>query len=281
MRSTGAGTSPLRASSRRAAIRTRWRATSLYPPPGALVICRPIPRWARGPMCWAWFALQGRHRVVVRARRRNSGRPVVVRVLAIPFVATLLGVLDDLWLGNVSILMAASIYLAFSSDSPWRSAIPLGLVIAALGQALPGPVPALDGGLAPRRGPRGDRDGRRAECRGIRDNWGAGDLTRLPGCAEGRDGHGPELQPGTGRHRAGAYLIPASVFVGVVYVLLLWRSRDKSFSFSSGRCWSAWSRHRTSCLTSIVPVLAAIPMFARVHPRRAAAYWPRQWHRWR
>ena len=112
----------------------------LYPPPGALVMLPLTALGAQGGL-WAWFAIKVGITLwcVLDATR---GRPALVRLLAIVFVATLLGVMDDLWLGNVSILMAASIYLAVSRDSPW-SAVPLGLVMAAL--AKPFLVPFLSG----------------------------------------------------------------------------------------------------------------------------------------
>ena len=100
----------------------------LYPPAGAIVM---IPLAALGPEAglWAWFAIKIAIALwcVLDATR---GRPALVRVLSIVVVATLLGVLDDLWLGNVSIVMTAAIYLAVSRDGPWAS-LPLGIVLGA------------------------------------------------------------------------------------------------------------------------------------------------------
>ena len=187
----------------------------LYPPPGALVM---LPFTALGAEAglWAWFAIKVGIALwcVLDATR---GRPALVRLLAIVFVATLLGVMDDLWLGNVSILMAASIYLAVSRDSPW-AAVPLGLVIAAL--AKPFLVPFLVWMVVYRRAGALVAIGTAAALTLVAFvAHGSCDLSRLPGCPEGRDRDGPELQPGPGRHRAGPP-DPVSILVGVVYVLL-------------------------------------------------------------
>src|SRR4029453_9170867 len=79
---------------------------------------------------WAWFAIKVAIAVacVIDATR---GRPSWPRVVAVVFVGRVLGVQDDLFLGNVSILLAAAIYLAVSRDRPW-AAIPLGICLALL-----------------------------------------------------------------------------------------------------------------------------------------------------
>jgi hypothetical protein len=62
-------------------------------------------------------------------------------------------------------------------------------------------------------------------------------------------------------------LIPASVVLGLVFLGLLWKSRDES----SVLLWSLLVGLVAAPYVvqySVVPVLAAIPFFARVHPAR-------------
>ena len=94
---------------------------NLYPPPGAWLLAPLSPLGPEAGL-WAWFAIKVAIAVacVVDATR---GRPMWLRILALVFVGTFLGVQDDLFLGNVSILLAAAIYLAVSRDRPW-AAIP-------------------------------------------------------------------------------------------------------------------------------------------------------------
>ena len=234
----------------------------LYPPPGALVM---LPFTALGAEAglWAWFAIKVGIALwcVLDATR---GRPALVRLLAIVFVATLLGVMDDLWLGNVSILMAASIYLAVSRDSPW-AAVPLGLVIGAL--AKPFLVPFLVWMVVYRRAGALVAIGTAAALTVVafvlmgpatyRAYLDA--LTAATGMdlsySQGLAGIAPGL------------LVPLSIAALVGFAALLWASRDES----SLLLWSLLVGLVAAPYVTqyaVVPVLAGIPLFARSHPTR-------------
>ncbi len=234
----------------------------LYPPPGALVM---LPFTALGPEAglWAWFALKVGIALwcVIDATR---GRPALVRLLAIVFVATLLGVMDDLWLGNVSIIMAASIYLAVSRESPW-AAVPLGLVIGAL--AKPFLVPFLLWMVVYRRAGALVAIGTAAALSVVafvvmgpasyRSYLDA--LTAATGMdlsySQGLAGIAPGL------------LVPLSIAALVGFAALLFVSRDES----SLLLWSLLVGLVAAPYVTqyaVVPVLAGIPLFARSHPTR-------------
>ena len=234
----------------------------LYPPPGALVML-PLTTLGAEAGLWAWFAVKVGIALwcVLDATR---GRPALVRLLAIVFVTTLLGVMDDLWLGNVSILMAASIYLAVSRDSPW-AAVPLGLVIAVLGK--PFLVPFLVWMVVYRRAGAVVAIGTAAGLTAVafvlmgpatyRAYLDA--LTAATGMdlsySQGLAGIAPGL------------LVPLSIAALVGFAALLWASRDES----SLLLWSLLVGLVAAPYVTqyaVVPVLAGIPLFARSHPTR-------------
>jgi hypothetical protein len=238
----------------------------LYPPPGATVM---MPLAALGPETglWAWFAIKVAIVLwcVVDATR-GAGWPV--RALAIAFVATLTFVLDDMWLGNVSILMTAAIYLAVSRDRPW-AAIPLGICLAAL--AKPFLVPFLLWMLVFRR---------RSALSALAT---AAAMTVVAVVVMGPGSYRAYVEALTSATRidlsysmglsgvAPALLVPASVAALAVFVILLLRSRDES----SLLVWSLLVGLVAApyvTLYSVVPVLAGMPMFARVHPSRALLF---------
>ncbi len=234
----------------------------LYPPAGAIVM---MPLAALGPEAglWAWFAIKIAIALwcVLDATR---GRPALVRVLSIVLVATLLGVLDDLWLGNVSIVMTAAIYLAVSRDSPW-AALPLGIVLGAF--AKPFLIPFLLWMFVFRR-------------RGAVVAVGVAAAVTLMGAVlmgpssyrayldALRAATGLDLSYSLGLSgTAPGLLVPASIGALVVFAVLLWASRDESsllvWSLLIGLVAAPYVTHY-----SVLPVLAGIPLFARSHPTR-------------
>lgn len=235
----------------------------LYPPLGAIVM---IPLAALGPEAglWAWFAIKLAILAwcVVDATR---GLAWPVRALALVFVATLTGVLDDMWLGNVSIPMTAALYLAVSRDRPW-AAIPLGIVVAAF--AKPFVLPVLLWMLVFRRRSAVSTIVTAAVATGLSVLvMGPGTVrayldalttaTRMDlSYSAGLSGIAPQL------------LVPGSVAALGAFVVLLWRSRDESsllvWSLLIGLIAAPYVTHY-----SVVPVLAGIPAFARTHPSRA------------
>jgi hypothetical protein len=237
-------------------------AGNLYPPPGAYLLA---PLSSLGPETglWAWFAIKVAI-VVACVVDATRGRRLFVRVLAFAFVGTLLAVLDDLWLGNVSILLAATIYLAVSRDRPW-AALPLGIALALV--AKPFLVPVVLWFLVYRR-------------RSAAGLIGAAAIVTVaavvlmgPGAYREyidalRAATGIDLSYGQGLAAlAPPLLIPASVVVGLIFLGLLWKSRDES----SVLVWSLLVGLVTAPYVvpySVVPVLAAIPLFARHHPTR-------------
>jgi hypothetical protein len=233
-----------------------------YPPLGALLMA---PFSALGPDLglWAWLILK-LALLVWCVSDATRGFPWTARALAGLFVLTSTYVLDDLWLGNVSIPMAAAIYLAISRDRSWAG-IPLGVVIALV--AKPFLLPFLLWLLVFRRrsaisaiatagiaclvgilafGPATYRAyfETLTTATGLDLSWSAG----LSGIA-------PQL------------LVPVSVAVLVVFGILLLKSRDESslliWSLLIGLIAAPYIGHY-----SVVPVLAAIPAFARDHPLR-------------
>jgi glycosyl transferase family 87 len=235
---------------------------NLYPPPGAFLL---TPLTPLGPEAgvWASFAIKVAI-VVVCVVDATGGRRPAVRLLALAFTATSLAILDDLWLGNVSILLAAAIYLAVSRDRPW-AAVPLGIGLALL--AKPFIVPVVLWFLVYRR--------RSA----VAMLGTAVIVTLLAALAMGpgvyrdyfealRAATGIDLSYGQGLAAiAPALLIPSSVLLGALYVLLLWRSRDEA----SLLMWALLLGLVAAPYVvpySIAPVFAAIPAFARAHPSR-------------
>ena len=232
----------------------------------------PIGAWLMIPLAWlgttagiwAWFAIKLGILTwcVVDATR---GQPWPVRALATAFTLTLTFVLDDLWLGNVSILLGGAIYLAVSREQQ-SAAIPLGILFAAI--AKPFMLPLLAWMIVFRRASAASLLAAFAATSAIavavfgltefRDYfdalWVAANLnSRL---SLGLSGVAPQL------------LVPASVAVLTVFAILLWKSRDESsvllWSLLAGLIAAPYVAHY-----SVVPVLAGIPAFARVHPTRA------------
>jgi len=237
-------------------------AGNLYPPPGAYLLAPLSPLGLEAGL-WAWFAIKVAIAVacVLDATR---GRPSWIRLLALGFVGTFLGVQDDLFLGNVSILLAAAIYLAVSRDRPW-AAVPLGVALALV--AKPFLVPVVLWFVVYRR-------------RSAVTLIGAAIVVTLaaavlmgPGVYRDyidalRAATGIDLSYGQGlAGQAPGLLIPASIVVGLLYLGLLWKSRDES----SVLLWSLLVGLVAAPYVvpySVVPVLAGIPLFARSHPTR-------------
>jgi hypothetical protein len=234
-----------------------------YPPLGALLMA---PFSAFGPDLglWAWFLLKVAL-LVWCVGDATRGFPWAAGALAGLLVLTSTYVFDDLWLGNVSILIAAAIYLAISRDRP-LAAIPLGVVIALV--AKPFLLPFLLWLLVFRR---------RSAISALATAGAAsllGILVFGPGAyrayletlttatrldlswSAGLSGIAPQL------------LVPVSVAVLVIFVILLWKSRDESsllvWSLLIGLIAAPYIGHY-----SVVPVLAGIPAFARDHPSRS------------
>jgi hypothetical protein len=237
-------------------------AGNLYPPPGAYLLAPLAPLGAESGL-WAWFAIKVAI-VVACVLDATRGRPLAVRLIAFAFMATSLAILDDLWLGNVSIVLAAAIYLAVSRDRPW-AAVPLGVALALVAKPFLLPVVLWFVVYRPRSalamlaaavlvsvvavvrmGPGVYRDYVEAlrAATGIDLSYGQGLAGQAPGL-----------------------LIPASVLAGLVFVGLLWKSRDES----SVLMWSLLLGLVAAPYVvpySVVPVLAGIPLFARAHPTR-------------
>jgi hypothetical protein len=235
---------------------------NLYPPPGAYLLA---PLWPLGPEAglWAWFAIKVAL-VVACVVDATRGRPAAVRGIAFLFVATLLAVLDDLWLGNVSILLAAAIYLAVSRDRPW-AAVPLGIALALI--AKPFLIPVVLWFIVYRRRSAaamvGTAVGVTAVAAVVMGPPAYRDYVEALRAATGMD-----LSYGQGLAAlAPQLLVPASLVVGAVFVGLLWKSRDEP----SVLMWSLLVGLVAAPYVvqySVVPVLAAIPLFARAHPTR-------------
>ena len=108
-----------------------------YPPLGALVAL-PFAEIGEDAGLWVWFALKVAIVLwCVADATRAAGW--IVRAAAFAFVLTSAFIFDDLWLGNVSIVMAAAIYIAVSHDRPAAS-VPLGIVLAAVAKPFLLPV---------------------------------------------------------------------------------------------------------------------------------------------
>ncbi len=234
-----------------------------YPPLGAAMM---IPLAAVGADLglWAWFAIK----VAVLAWcvwDASRGLSWSARLVAGAFVATLTCVVDDLWLGNVSIPIAAAIYLAISRNRPW-AAIPLGILTAAV--AKPFLLPVLLWMLVFRRRS------------GISALATAAVATGIGIVATGPTAYGEyvaalltatraDFEFGLGLSAiAPELLVPLSIAVLAIFAILLRRSRDETsllvWSLLVGLIAAPYVTHY-----SLVPVLAAIPAFARAHPSRS------------
>jgi hypothetical protein len=235
---------------------------NLYPPPGAYLLA-PLTPLGPEAAIWAWFAIKVAIAVacVIDATR---GRPLWLRVLALVFVGTFLGVQDDLFLGNVSILLAAAIYVAVSRDPRW-AAIPLGICVALV--AKPFLVPVVLWFIVYRRRSAGAMV---VTAIGVTivAVVAMGPGAYLDYFAALRAATGMDLSYSQGLAAlAPQLLIPATLVVGVVFVGMLWKSRDES----SVLLWSLLVGLVAAPYVvqySVVPVLAAIPFFARAHPTR-------------
>jgi hypothetical protein len=234
----------------------------LYPPLGAIVM---IPLAAFGPQLgiWAWFAIKFAMLLwcVVDATR---GLAWPARSLVVVFVATLTCVIDDMWLGNVSIPMAAAIYLAVSRDRPW-AAIPLGIVVAAF--AKPFLLPVLVWMVVFRRASAISALATAAVATGL-SLLLLGPGTFAAYVAALRTATAMDLSYSQGLSGiAPQLLVPASIAVLAIFAVLLWKSRDESsllvWSLLIGLVAAPYVTHY-----SVVPVLAGIPAFARAHPSR-------------
>jgi hypothetical protein len=237
-------------------------AGNLYPPPGAYLLA---PLSSLGPETglWAWFAIKVAI-VIACVVDATRGRPLPVRLIALAFAATLLAVLDDLWLGNVSILLAAAVYLAVSRDRAW-AAVPLGIALALV--AKPFLVPVVLWFIVFRRRSAIALIGATATVTAVSVVLiGPGAYREYVDAL--RAATGIDLSYGQGiAALAPPLLIPASVAVGLIYLGLLWKSRDAS----SVLVWSLLAGLVAAPYVvpySVVPVLAAIPLFARHHPTR-------------
>jgi hypothetical protein len=237
-------------------------AGNLYPPPGAFLLAPLSPLGPEAGL-WTWFAIKVAI-VVACVFDATRGRPLLVRVVAFAFMATLLGLLDDLWLGNVSILIAATIYLAVSRDRPWAS-VPLGLALGLV--AKPFLVPVVLWFLIYRRHFAAALIGAAATATVVAIVFmGLGAYREYIDAL--RVATGIDLSYGQGLAAlAPPLLIPASVVVGLVFLGLLWKSRDES----SVLVWSLLVGLVAAPYVvpySVVPVFAAIPLFAQHHPTR-------------
>jgi hypothetical protein len=212
---------------------------------------------------WFWAAVKTLILVWCVLDATRGERPGV-RVVGLALVATLVFVLDDLILGNVSILIAASMYLAVSRDRAWAG-IPFGIALAVMAKPLV--LPFLAWLVVYRRA---------GAITAVATAFGAtvvgivvlgwplyrSYLDALVAASRldftwslGLAGVAPDL------------LLPASIAAYVVLALLLWRSRDPSsvlvWSLLVGLIAAPYVGHY-----SVIPVLAGIPAFARAHPTR-------------
>ena len=109
-----------------------------YSPLGALVIWPFAVMGTQDAGLWAWFAVK----VAIVAwcvADATRGAGWIIRAAAYGFVFTSTFILDDLWLGNVSIVMAAALYFAVSRERLLAS-VPLGIVVAAVAKPFLLPV---------------------------------------------------------------------------------------------------------------------------------------------
>jgi Glycosyltransferase family 87 len=213
---------------------------------------------------WIWFGLKVAILAwwVIDATR---GLRTPNRALVALFVATLVFVIDDFLLGNVSIVVGAAIYLAASRDRAWAG-IPIGIVLAAFAKPLV--LPFLAWLVVYRRGGA------------VAAVVTALAATAVGVAALGLPAYQSYLEALSAASRldfswsiglagvAPGLLLPASIVVLVTFGLLLWKSRDESsllvWSLLVGLIAAPYVGHY-----SVVPVLAGIPAFARSHPSRA------------
>jgi hypothetical protein len=158
----------------------------------------------------------------------------------------------------------ATIYLAVSRDRAW-AAVPLGIALALI--AKPFLVPVVLWFIVYRRRSAAAMVGTAVGVTVV-----AAVLMGPPAYSDYiqalRAATGMDLSYGQGLAAlARQLLIPASVVVGMVFVGLLWKSRDEA----SVLMWSLLVGLVAAPYVvqySVVPVLAALPLFARVHPTR-------------
>jgi hypothetical protein len=237
-------------------------AGNLYPPAGSYLFAPLTPLGLNAAM-WAWFIVKVAL-VVACVMDATQDRPGHVRALAILFVGTLLTVQDDLWLGNVSIVLGAAIYLAVARLRPW-AATPLGVSLAMM--AKPFLVPVVLWFVVYRR------------TSAITLLATAAVAALAAAILLGPNVYGDyfaALRSATGLDPTGsrglsavapALLVPASIVVVGVYVFLLWRSRDEP----SVLMWAllvGLVAVPYVATYSVVPVLAGVPLFTRAHPTR-------------
>jgi hypothetical protein len=235
---------------------------NLYPPAGSYLFGPLTPLGLDGAI-WAGFAIKIAL-VAACVLDATRGRPAPVRIVALAFVSTLLTVQDDLWLGNVSIVLGAAIYLAVSRSQVWAST-PLGLCLAMV--AKPFLVPVVAWFVVFRR------------VSAVAMLVTAMIAALLAALLLGLGVYGDyfaALQSATGLDPTGsrglsavapALLVPASIAVVAAYLYLLWRSRDEA----SVLIWALLVGLVAVPYVapySVVPVLAGIPLFARSHPTR-------------
>jgi Glycosyltransferase family 87 len=235
-----------------------------YSPLGAALMI-PLAATGEDVGTWVWFGLK----IAIAAwciADATRDRMWPVRIGAALFVFTSIFVLDDLWLGNVSIAVTAAVYIAVSRDRSW-AAIPLGVVMAAVPK--PFLIPFLAWMLVFRRSSA---------------VWAlatAAVMTLISIALIGSGAYGSYLEALTVATRSAApfagnlglsdiapsLFLPASVASLAVFAFLLWRSRDAAslllWSLLVGVIAAPYVGHY-----SVVPVLAAVPAFARVHPTR-------------
>ncbi len=236
-----------------------------YPPLGALV-AMPFAAIGAEAGLWAWFVVKIAI-VVWCALDATRGQRPVVRAAVLAFLMTSTYVLDDLWLGNVSIVISAALYLAVSRDRP-VAGVPLGIVLAAV--AKPFLLPVLLWMFVFRR-----RSGIATAATAL---VATGIAVVVLGPSAYRDylaaltgAIGLDLSFGLGLSGvAPGLLVPASIAALATFVVLLWASRDESslliWSLLVGLIAAPYIGHY-----SVIPVLAGIPAFARMHPTRTLA----------
>jgi Glycosyltransferase family 87 len=191
------------------------------------------------------------------------------RIAAALLVLTWVFLLDDLWMGNVSILILCAVWVSISRDRV-AAGIPLGIVLATVAKPLL--IPFLLWMLVYRR-------------RGLAGALvSAGVVTALAVVVIGPATYVAYLGALTTASRTiwdfpgnlglsatvPQLVLPASVLAIALYLALLWRSRDESavlmWSLLVGLIAAPYVP-----LYAPVPILAGVFPFVRVHPIRALA----------
>ena len=191
----------------------------------------------------------------------------LARIVAAVLVLTWIFALDDLWMGYVSVLLLCAMWIPVSRDR-LTAGIPLGIALATVAKPLL--IPFLVWMVVYRR-------------RGLAGALITAALaTALAIVFTGPAPYVAYLQTlATASHTAWdfpgnlglsawapQFVVPASVAALVVYLLLLWRSRDES----SMLMWSLLVGLISAPYVPLygpVPVLAGVFPFVRAHPLRA------------